>query len=451
MTGVGRVVEQLNSALHHDFCPSLNRWVYWIKHPLAVLGVVGVVALLCGLFVNPYAYLLFALVLLTGVLGVAWPLVALRRLAAEAQFLSTRCRVGQQVLVRLKIRNRAPWPIWGLSVRRGFFASEHESKGIALARVGGWSDVEFEWAFVPEQRGVYPQSQPTVDTGFPFGILHANVPIQMQNELLVWPASVTLDAMPDTVELQSREDRLSDRRVGDCGDLLGTRAFRDGDSLRRVHWQQTARHGRLIVTERQAPAVCALRLVVDVSAKSHRAAGENSIQSGRSAGSPGLPSLEQLLSVAASILESMHRQHAYVELVLGQSRYCVGATERELRQALDGLARIPRTGAAAVGTSCQFDRPSRKLSTIAVTTDFALQQHQQHRHISEGERYIVIRTAGGEHAQHATAEHSAARTDLSATTALTAGCDCHAWVEIPVEVSLRESFPARWRRACHAA
>jgi uncharacterized protein (DUF58 family) len=62
---------------------------------------------------------------------------------------------------------------------------------------------------------------------------------------------------------------MSDRTAGETGDLLGTRLFRAGDSLRRVHWVQTARQQQLVVTERQSPAGSVVRVCVDTAAESY--------------------------------------------------------------------------------------------------------------------------------------------------------------------------------------
>lgn len=403
------------AALDHDFCPGANRWVYWMKHPLAPLIAAALVTLVCGFLVNPYAFLLFGGLLVVALLGTGWPLIAVRGLTAEAEFVSTRTRPGRPVTVRLRIRNRFPWPVWGLTVRKGFVQSRREDSGVALASLAGWAVTDFEWVFRPERRGVIPISRPEVDTAFPFGLIHASVPIEVQNELLVWPESVPLDAMPDAVEIHSREDHVTDRRTGDCGDIVGTRLFRDGDSLRRVHWAQTARHGRLIVTERQAPSMCAVRLQIDVTATN-----------------VDRPALEHVLAIGASLLESLHRQHAFVEVLLGPERFSVGASATDLRRVLDAFARIePSTGDVS-GRTCAFDRPSRLLSTIIVTTDRALQHHRGHHHVSRGERYVIVKTSR----------------DVDAVEAAP-GCSCHAWIEVPVGEPLEQTLPSRWRKACH--
>lgn len=416
------LLSRLHEFLHTDYCPGVNRWVDWLKHPLSCLGLAALVALACGLLVNTASLALFALLAGVATLGILWPRIAVAGLRCEVEFERRRARPGEPVPILLRIENRWPFPVWGLSLRRGFVSGGRSSEGLALARVGAWSRTEFRWEFRPEQRGLYPLEPPRVDTGFPFGLIHAHAPVAVHGELLVWPASVPLRGMPDSAEIQAREDVFAERRAGDAGDVLGTRSFRDGDSLRRIHWGQTARSGRLIVTERQAPATCATRLIVDAARSSH-------------SGDAGRETLELLLSTAASIVEGLHRQHALIEALLGAQTFVIGTDLRDLRKFLDALAAVPPEGlvSSAAGGGCALDRRSRHLPSMTVTTDCGFARHVAHRHGRSQERYVIVR---GEACSHSHPRPIA-------------GCDCHAWLEVAASEPLAEALPPRWRRACH--
>ncbi len=238
--------------------------------------------------------------------------------------------------MQIRITNRWPWPVWGLALEQGFavFADvtrQEIGESVALARVPGWSTSEFAWSFIPQRRGVYPLETPAVETGFPFGMVKARKECIADNELLVWPRTVTLESLPDTFDQAPREDQLTDRKAGDCGDMLGTRPFRQGDSLRRVHWAQTARQGRMIVCERQSPAACSVRVIVDLRPAIHSGEGPTS-------------TLEQALRITASVCQSLRAQRASVECVIGREVVTLGNSESDWRRLLDLLARVPRQG-----------------------------------------------------------------------------------------------------------
>lgn len=264
-------LQQTNAALNHDFCPGANRWLYWLKNPLVSLLLAAGISLLCGVFLKTEALFITAILLLVAGVGVALPWVAMRGVDVHLTFDARRSRVGQPVMVRLRVRNRWPWPSWGLSVVRGFALRDcnDTDEGVSLARVPGWSTVEYSWSFVPKIRGCYPLANPEIETGFPFGLYRASRKATVDGHVVVWPKTVMLAGLPDAVSTNQSDDQLADRRVGDFGDMLGTRAFRSGDSLRRVHWAQTARQQQMIVCERQASATTSVRVTLDVDAASH--------------------------------------------------------------------------------------------------------------------------------------------------------------------------------------
>lgn len=323
-------------ALSTDFCPSWNRWFYWLKNPLCLLALALGGTVLCGVFLNPWVFALTALLLLVVVAGTVLPWAAMKGIQCQVMFDVRRTAFGQPALVRLRIRNRWPLPVWGLSLINGFASDglsddrqlSDGNEGIAFARVPGWSFMEYSWSFVAKQRGLYPVTGlAEVETSFPFGLFRARRRADVEGQLIVWPETTSLTGMPDAAESQVSDGTFSDRRVGDFGDILGTRPFREGDSLRRVHWAQTARQQSLIVTERQAPLTTSVRVVLDLSPESHPI--ENRSRT-----------VEQCVRVAASICESLHAQHCRLELQTAEGLFVIGAASSGLHRALDALATV---------------------------------------------------------------------------------------------------------------
>ena len=321
------LLEQADRALSVDFCPWANKYVYWLKNPFSVLMLAIAGSAVCGTFLNPMVFMLTGLLVIVTAIGVGLPWLAIRRIQCKAVFDVRRTRVGQPALVRLVVRNRWPLPVWGLSLIRGFVrdTSTDGDEGVAFARVPGWSTVEFSWPFEPTRRGRYPNEPAVVETSFPFGLFRANRPVDVEGELLVWPRTIRLEGMPDASEAQLSEEQFSERRTGEFGDMMGTRLFRPGDSLRRVHWAQTARQQTLIVTERQAPAMTSVRVVLDLSKESHPPESREE-------------TVELCVETAASICESLRNQHSRIELVLGDNLVIAGDAAAGFDRLMDTLA-----------------------------------------------------------------------------------------------------------------
>lgn len=354
-----RSLARIGALLSTDFCPSFNRWVYWMKNPLWVLVLAIVGSVLCGVFLNPWIFGLTALLLVVVAIGTVLPWIAMRGIDCQVLFDVRRVNFGQPALVRLRIQNRWPLPVWGLSLINGF-ASGHlsedrqlsdGSEGIAFARVPGWSTIEYTWSFVARHRGLYPvNGLAEVETSFPFGLFRARRRADVQGQLIVWPETTALIGMPDAAESQVSDDSFSDRRVGDFGDVLGTRPFREGDSLRRVHWAQTARQQTLIVTERQAPLTNSIRISIDLP---------NSDE-------PSTATVEHCIRVAASLCESLHRQHCRVELQLGEQLLVAGQSAAGLQRVMDSLA-VAGLADLQSNSANRNRRPARSGSHFEVT------------------------------------------------------------------------------------
>ncbi len=391
------MLHKANTALSVDFCPSFNRYVYWLKSPFWILMLATGGSALCGLLVNPLVFILTGILVLVATVGVLLPWMAVRGIECAVVFDVSRTRVGEPALVRLQVTNRWPLPVWGLSLIRGFThdATPDGDGGVALARVPGWSTVEYSWPFSPRRRGLYPCGTAEVETGFPFGLFHARKPARVDGQLIVWPETARLNGIPDSSESPQAEDQFCNRRAGDSGDMTGTRPFRCGDSLRRVHWAQTARQQTMIVTERQAPAMTSVRVAIDFSEEAHPEATEDI-------------TVERCVQVAASVCESLHRQRSRVELAVGDQVLVAGDAASGFRQVMDTLSVAQRH-------PLQTPHASRRQGfEIRVTTTHG--QRPDHRG-----QIIVDAEPGGS----------------------------GAWMELSARHAVISQLPECWRRVCH--
>ncbi len=422
-----------------DICPWANRWVYWLRNPFWVLTVAVVGSAACGVFLNPWIFALTALLVTVVGAGTVLPWIAMRGVECLVMFDVRRVRFGEPALVRLRIRNRWPLPVWGLSLINGFAASDlfedsqrpNDSQltdgrdGIAFARVPGWSTMEYTWPFVAKRRGQYPiNGMAEVETSFPFGLFRARRPAQVEGQLTVWPATTSLVGLPDTAESQMCDDAFSERRVGEFGDMLGTRTFREGDSLRRVHWAQTARQQTLIVTEHQAPLTTSVRIVLELPSDSQAFAGRNK---------PSLPvhgmlSGEQCIRVAASLCDSLHRQHCRVELQVGDRLFAVGDSQAGLQRAMDALAtlNVDNSALAENGCTSKYQTATTRASGGGRGSEFAITVTTPQNARPDRRRQIVV-------------------TDETFGDAVTIG---NAWIQLHATQPLSE-LATVWRKACH--
>lgn len=286
----------LRSTAARAMLPRLSAGFHWIRTPLGSLGLAALVSALCGVFLHPQGFVVCGGVLGVLAIGACWPWLSVCGLSGVLAFDRVRCREGETVALQLRLRNRMPWGVWGVSVREEPGGRDGSALG-ALAFVSGWRTTVETAAFIPPCRGVYPSRSARLGCGFPFGLWRATRPLTVAAPMVVWPRTFPVAPLP-AAEGGLASDRLALRdRAGHWGDAIGVRPYRRGDSLRRVHWGQTARHGELIVCEVQSNAVPRVQVVLDTYPSAHAGDGPNG-------------SREWAIRVAASLAEGWVGQGA---------------------------------------------------------------------------------------------------------------------------------------------
>jgi uncharacterized protein (DUF58 family) len=113
-------------------------------------------------------------------------------------------------------------------------------------------------------------------------------------------------------------------------EVAGVREFRDGDSLRHVHWRSTARRGTLVVREFEHETADAVTLLIDTRAEVYAADGSGQ-------------AFEDLMQAAASIVHTVTRSGRPVELIAARGTQ-VDTAVVGWSQALHWLARVQPHG-----------------------------------------------------------------------------------------------------------
>jgi len=301
--------------------PSLDRVAQVLTGPLGALVLALALALLCGTFVERRGLALAGGLAALIVLGLGYPWLAVRLVSGTVRFENTRLREGEALRVRWELRNHAWVPLWGLQVQGIVAEDEPEALRVMLRARGRRHALELRMGL---GRGCYPLAPPRVRCVFPFGLGTAGRALPCTQEVLVWPAFFPAPELPPGGDAEAFEGTIPARKAGTSGDLIGVRDFRRGDSLRRIHWPQTARHDRLIVTERQALRLPLVLLTLDLTGA---AAGPDSER-------------EWAIRAAMSLIEGWSSQGVRLEVLVHDEE--VTLLTGGLRGLRDGLARLPQ-------------------------------------------------------------------------------------------------------------
>jgi uncharacterized protein (DUF58 family) len=161
---------------------------------------------------------------------------------------------------------------------------------------------EVSYTVRSDVRGRYPLGPLSIRLTDPFGMCELHRAFTAQDVLVVTPQVSPLPLVQLAGEWAgSGESRA--RAIATAGeDDAGTREYRQGDELRRVHWRSTARLGQLMVRREEQPWQSRCTVLLDSRAVAHRGEGPAS-------------SFEWAVAAAASLGVHLVRHGYHVRLL----------------------------------------------------------------------------------------------------------------------------------------
>lgn len=332
-SGVGQWIA---TGATHDFCPWANKYVYWLKEPIGWFVLATATSVLIGVFFNPVGWTLAAGLLAVTILGLGFPLIAMAAVRCELKPVNSDLSEGESSHLILTVVNRLPIPIMGLMIENYLTvpAAVEEDEATAssrgdcgLARVPALSRASYRLPVQPEYRGRYPICKPRIACSFPFGIYTARRELKH-----IVPVEVRPLVLPLVSELEWGGRKMADvgsgQRATSHGDFLAVREFRRGDSLRSIHWAQSAKQDTVIVCERGGPqrSPLAIHLSTERSRGDWRQARDH---------------LAWRVRIVASICDLLAARHIPFALWIDGQRHVVADGAQGLRRVMETLTNLP--------------------------------------------------------------------------------------------------------------
>jgi len=418
---------QANTILNYDFCPWVNDYVYWLKRPIGWLAGAILAAVLLGAVVAPQAYAIAAALLGLVLVGTVWPYLAVRGVTGTIGWNRTRCNEGEEVTVELTLTNRWPIPLWGLIIdaeSEAFTEGGSSNQTLALACVPPFSTSRFTWIARPSCRGCYPQRSAFIATGFPLGLWTAKRELKCAGELLVWPRTIPLKDLPQLGGVADSVVGATRDKAGYEGDVIGVRPYRDGDSLRSIHWAQTARRETLIVCERQSKAQ------QKVIVRLHLSETQPTDQQIRDDD-------EWLIRIGASICKEFVSHSWGVQLQVGEHFAVVEAGQRGIHLLMDTLARFRWQAASdEKGSKQRIKLSSQRRSDADMTIEISRLQAIEQKKISDRNNHET-RWVG--------TFHSAQTTEVMTQWRVGGSL----WMLVDLDRNIDSQVQRQWERVCH--
>lgn len=161
-------------------------------------------------------------------------------------------------------RGAARGPAW----IGGAVAGQTLDAGTGLIPRGGWRS---ERTLDKLHRGSVGATGWSIVATDPTGLFRVRRPCPDAEVVLVLPRFMALAGRLQTKEVESS---IASPRAGSGTELFGIREYHAGDSLRRIHWRSSARHGELVVREYEPPGLRSLAIYLDPEPRSHDVADQ---------------------------------------------------------------------------------------------------------------------------------------------------------------------------------
>jgi uncharacterized protein (DUF58 family) len=215
----------------------------------------------------------------------------------------------------------------------------------------------------PRRRGRYVLPGLGVARTDPFGLARSRAVWWPDQVVLAYPRYFTLDELPLPMGRRYQPGGIPlASQVGESLEFVGTREYREGDPLRRIHWPSSARLGRPVVKEYQEEYFSRIALVLDTFLPPRPRPRQRD-------------RLEAAISLLASVAEHFSRSDEVVDiLAAGPDLYEVstGRSLGYLDNVLDVLACLEPSPAApfeSIGPAL-FERLERLTTVVAVLIEW---------------------------------------------------------------------------------
>lgn len=301
-----------------------------------VLGLI-VITLFTGLATGfGLFYRLIYILGLTAVLAFLWNWVSVLGLDVTVDRRTKRARVGDDIEERITVRNRNSWPKSTLEVE-----DLTDMPGYSNGRVLSLPTRGFRsWRTLApaRKRGVYKLGPVRVSNTDAFGLFRRDREFGDQDDLVVYPRVYDLPEFEMPPGYLTGESSARRRSHDLTPHAASVREYAFGDSLSRIHWQSTARTGRLMSKEFELGMASDVWILVDL----HR-----EVQAGELDESTD----EYAVSMAASLAQKYIQAQLPVGLLAyGDERYLLPADTgtAQFERIMEHLAMSKAEGAVSL-------------------------------------------------------------------------------------------------------
>jgi uncharacterized protein (DUF58 family) len=241
---------------------------------------VGAILILLLALILDFGLLAYAMYALLSVLIVSRYVTRLwaENLSGTRECNRLTANIGETVAVVVGVHNSGrlpiPWVLLEDLLPRRALIHDPPSLGVngrrvKLAMLGSGGSKHLLYQLRCNRRGYYQLGPLVLETGDLFGLHRRYRVVTEPHFLLVYPKVMPLEGFDIASKRPIGEVRMSYRLYEDPTRIAGVRQYQAGDPLNRVHWNATARTGKLHSKVYEPSTVAGMTILLDFHQDSH--------------------------------------------------------------------------------------------------------------------------------------------------------------------------------------
>ncbi|MDP3042722.1 MAG: DUF58 domain-containing protein [Candidatus Omnitrophota bacterium] len=271
------------------------------------LGFFFISSLLIGLKTTREFYFFFAYFLLCAVVvSLSWLL--LTYFTAHLQLsrkMISRVTESDRLEVAAQIRNVSFFPVFNFVLEDNFFGTQpnQEKKSFFISYLGLKSSCEIKYDYLCFKRGEYKMGPFIVYFFDPLNLFFFKRIYPVYSGVVVYPQIFKIEKFPAlTRSILPWFGIETARSSGDNDEFYGVREYKDGESVKKIHWLSSARKNKLIVKQFQLQSFFGTTIIFNLEKAKNLGEGKESVA-------------EYIIKIAASVAHYLTERGVSIELL----------------------------------------------------------------------------------------------------------------------------------------
>ena len=207
--------------------------------------------------------------------------------------------------VETEINSASFLPIFNFTLQDNFAGvpEKEEKKRFFIGFLGPWSSCRIKYEYLCYKRGEYRAGPFTVYFFDPLNLFFFKRSYEVYSTVVVYPQTFRIQRFPALTRSVLPWFGIETARTsGDDDEFYGVREYKEGESVKRIHWVSSARKNKLIVKQYQLQSFFGTTIIFNLEKSKNIGEGREAVA-------------EYIIKIAASVAKHLTEKGVSIELL----------------------------------------------------------------------------------------------------------------------------------------